>query len=187
MSSLHFVLGGARSGKSRYAEQLAREAEQQGHQVVLVVTALAGDAEMAERIAHHRISRPAHWRVTEVPAGRDAALADVLRELARPGSFVVVDCLTLWLSQLMCPPPGVPAGDAPAASAALLQALHELHEVPVTVVVVSNEIGLGVVPMDASTRAVVDALGRLHQDVAALADRVSWMVAGLPVVAKGPR
>lgn len=182
MNQLHLVLGGARSGKSRFAETLAHEAERQGQQVVLVATALAGDAEMAERIAKHRASRPAHWHVREVAAERTHALAMLLREVAQPGAFVVVDCLTLWLSQLMCPPPGWLAADVESETAALLQALKAVQA---PVVLVSNEIGQGVVPMDALTRAVVDALGRLHQDVAALASRVTLMVAGLPLAVKG--
>ncbi|WP_181179016.1 bifunctional adenosylcobinamide kinase/adenosylcobinamide-phosphate guanylyltransferase [Methylibium rhizosphaerae] len=184
MNRLHLVLGGARSGKSRYAETLARDAEARGQQVVVVATALAGDAEMARRIAKHRAQRPAHWRVCEVGPGRANALALQLREAAQPGCFVVVDCLTLWLSQLMCPPPGVPVSDAGSESAALLQAL-EAVQAQVPVVLVSNEIGQGVVPLDAGTRAVVDALGRLHQDIAAMASRVTLMVAGLPLAVKG--
>lgn len=182
-AGLHFILGGARSGKSRHAEQQAQAAEQAGAQVVLIATALAGDAEMSERIARHRAQRPAHWRVREVaPSVEGLALA--LREEAREGCFVVVDCLTLWLSQLMCPPPGGDVLNAGAATDALLQALRGLDA---PVVIVSNEIGLGVVPMDAATRAVVDALGRLHQALAATADRVTWMVAGLPVSVKESR
>lgn len=182
MNQLHLVLGGARSGKSRFAETLAQEAERQRQQIVLVATALAGDAEMAERIAKHQAARPAHWRVCEVAAERTNALATLLREVTQPGSFVVVDCLTLWLSQLMCPPPGLPVADVEAETAALLQALKAAQA---PVVLVSNEIGQGVVPMDALTRAVVDALGRLHQDAAALASRVTLMVAGLPLAVKG--
>jgi adenosylcobinamide kinase/adenosylcobinamide-phosphate guanylyltransferase len=185
MNRLHLVLGGARSGKSRYAETLAREAEAQGRQVVLVATALAGDAEMARRIAKHQASRPAHWCVHEVVPGRAHALALQLREAAQPGSFVVVDCLTLWLSQLMCPPPGLPAFDPAPEAAALLEALKALEALQLPVVLVSNEIGQGVVPPDPGTRAVVDALGRLHQDIAAVSSRVTLMVAGLPLAVKG--
>lgn len=182
MNRLHLVLGGARSGKSRYAETLAHEAEACGQQVVLVATALAGDAEMARRIANHQAERPAHWRVCELAPGRANGLALQLRAAAQPGSFVVVDCLTLWLSQLMCPPPGVAVSDAASESAALLEALETVQA---PVVLVSNEIGQGVVPVDAGTRAVVDALGRLHQRIAAVASRVTLMVAGLPLEVKG--
>lgn len=179
-STLHLILGGARSGKSRYAQQLARQAELGGARIVCIVTALAGDDEMAERIARHRAERPPHWVVREVPPGVDG-LAAAMREEAREGCFVVVDCLTLWLSQLMCPPPGVAAVDAQAATQALLAALHQ---VSTPVVLVSNEIGAGVMPMDAATRRVIDALGRLHQQMAALAGRVTWVVAGLPMTVK---
>lgn len=181
MSRLHLVLGGARSGKSRFAETLAHEAARQGQQVVVVATAWAGDAEMAERIAKHKAARPAHWHVLEAVAGHTDVLPMLVQQAARPGSFVVIDCLTLWLSQLMCPPHGVPMGDVQAAATALLQTLRATHT---PVVLVSNEIGQGVVPMEAGTRAVVDALGRLHQDIAAMASRVTWMVAGIPLVVK---
>ena len=151
MSRLHLVLGGARSGKSRFAETLAREAERQGHEIVLLATALAGDAEMAERIARHKAARPAHWRLHEV--GPTQTLAGTLLQAASaPRGFVVVDCLTLWLSQLMCPPPGLPVADVQTESAALLRALPQLQA---PAVLVSNEIGQGVVPMVAGLPVAV--------------------------------
>jgi adenosylcobinamide kinase / adenosylcobinamide-phosphate guanylyltransferase len=177
MSELHFIIGGMRSGKSRYAQSLALK---QPH-VVVIATALAADAEMRERIERHRADRPAQWRVVEVPVTA-GGLADAISAHAADDVCLLVDCLTVWLSQLICPPPGIAAVDAEQATALALPALRDA---PGRVIVVSNEIGLGVVPIDAATRRVVDALGRLHQDIAAMASRVSWMVAGLPVNIKG--
>jgi adenosylcobinamide kinase / adenosylcobinamide-phosphate guanylyltransferase len=174
---VHFIIGGMRSGKSRHAQTLA---SRQGD-VVVIATALPADAEMRERIERHRADRPAHWRVVEVPATA-GGLADAISAHAVSQRCLLIDCLTVWLSQLICPPQGVAPVDAGQATALTLQALHTA---PGHVIVVSNEIGLGVVPMDAATRRVVDTLGRLHQDIAATATRVTWMVAGLPVNIKG--
>jgi adenosylcobinamide kinase / adenosylcobinamide-phosphate guanylyltransferase len=177
VSDLHFVIGGVRSGKSRHAQELASLE----NRVVVIATALAADAEMRERIRRHRADRPAHWRVIEV-AATERGLADAIAANAAADACLLIDCLTLWLSQLICPPDGVMPVDAGRATALVLQALRAA---PGRVIVVSNEIGLGVVPVDAATRRVVDALGRLHQDIAAMAMRVTWMVAGLPVNIKG--
>ena len=176
-TDLHFVIGGMRSGKSRFAQALASHERL----VVVIATALPADAEMRHRIERHRADRPAHWRVVEVPP-TVSGLADAIRTHAAAEGCLLIDCLTVWLSQLICPPPGVPAVDAGCATAAALQTLRTA---PGRMIVVSNEIGLGVVPIDAATRRVVDALGRLHQDVAAMARQVTWMVAGLPVTIKG--
>jgi adenosylcobinamide kinase / adenosylcobinamide-phosphate guanylyltransferase len=179
VSELHFIIGGMRSGKSRHAQTLAASQRQ----VTVIATALAADDEMRERIDRHRADRPAHWRVIEVPSTENG-LADAIEAHTAVDTCLLIDCLTLWLSQLICPPPGVAAVDAGRATALTLQALGNA---PGRIIVVSNEIGLGVVPMDAAARRVVDALGRLHQDVAAMATQVSWMVAGLPVIIKGAR
>jgi adenosylcobinamide kinase / adenosylcobinamide-phosphate guanylyltransferase len=177
VSDLHFVIGGMRSGKSRHAQTLAARDER----VVVIATALAADDEMRARIERHRADRPKHWRVIEV-AATERGLADAIAAHAAADACLLIDCLTAWLSQLICPPDGVMPVNAGHATALVLQALRAA---PGRVIVVSNEIGLGVVPMDAATRRVVDALGRLHQDIAACATRVTWMVAGLPVVIKG--
>lgn len=177
---IHLILGGARSGKSRHAETLAREAEGAGARVVYIATAWAGDAEMRRRIAEHRARRPASWTSLELPdAG--AALANALKAQAGPGRCVLVDCLTLWLAQHLCPPAGVPPREAQAEVGALLDALPGLAG---RVLFVSNEIGLGVMPLGAETRRTVDALGRLHQQLAERARRVTLMVAGLPLELK---
>ena len=165
------ILGGARSGKSALAERLAA-----AHDAVLyVATAAAGDDEMAERILHHRERRPAHWQLRESPL----QLADTLRAEAHAARCLLLDCLTLWLSNLLCR-----EDEALFATqrAALLAAVADL---PGELILVSNEVGQGVVPLGALTRRFVDEAGRLHQDLAARCDRVVFTVAVLPQVLKG--
>lgn len=183
--SCTLVLGGARSGKSALAERLARAS---GKQVVYLATSQAGDAEMAARITHHRAHRPEAWQTVE----EATALAARLRELCAPDRIVLVDCLTLWLSNLMFPthqdyPEVGPIDLAPlfiGERAALLDWLD--GPAGGEVVFVSNEIGLGVVPFGAVSRAFVDEAGRLNQDVAARCERVLFVAAGLPLALKGP-
>ncbi|VVE13870.1 adenosylcobinamide kinase [Pandoraea eparura] len=178
---LTFVLGGARSGKSAFAERLAG---QSGLPVTYVATAAVSDEpEMRARIAHHRASRPAHWHTVEV--GRD--LAGTLRDVARDGHYVLIDCLPLWLAGWLCPPDAHPEGPASDAQwHGVVDALDRtLASLPGKIVVVSNEIGLGVIPMGALTRRYVDELGRLNQRVAARAPKVRFVVAGLAMAVKG--
>jgi len=176
---LTFIVGGARSGKSAHAERLAAES---GLPVTYLATArLTGDAEFTDRIAHHRARRPAHWGLVEAPLD----LAGALDATAAPGRCVLIDCLTLWLANLLCPPD---AHDAPLPDwRARLDAFAAACErAQGTVLVVSNEIGMGVVPLGAATRLYVDELGRLNQRIAALADRATLVAAGLPLVLKAP-
>jgi adenosylcobinamide kinase / adenosylcobinamide-phosphate guanylyltransferase len=166
------ILGGARSGKSALAERLAHESRRE---VVYVATAQAGDEEMALRIAHHRARRPASWLSVEEPLH----LADALRAHAREDRVVLVDCLTLWLSNVL--------GDTHSSRfdqerSLLLDALSTL---PGEVLMVSNEVGLGIVPLGELTRRFVDEAGRLHQSIAAASERVLFVAAGLPLVLKG--
>lgn len=178
------VLGGARSGKSALAERLALGS---GKQVVYLATSHAGDGEMAARIAHHRARRPDDWHTVE----EATALAARLRELCAPDRIVLVDCLTLWLSNLMFSArrdyPEVGAIDLPPLFVSERAALLDWLDAPASgeVVFVSNEIGLGVVPFGAVSRAFVDEAGRLNQDVAARCDRVLFVAAGLPLGLKG--
>ena len=182
--SVTLVFGGARSGKSAYAERLAQDA---GKEVVYVATSRAGDGEMAQRILHHRERRPAAWRTVE----EELALAPVLRDYCAPRRLVLVDCLTLWLSNLMfCDGrayPEVGALELPPRfaeeRASLLQLLDE--GVAGDVVFVSNEGGMGIVPWGAISRSFADEAGRLNQAVAARADRAVLVAAGLPLVLKG--
>jgi adenosylcobinamide kinase / adenosylcobinamide-phosphate guanylyltransferase len=166
------ILGGARSGKSTLAERLAHESRQA---VIYIATAQARDAEMAARIAHHRDRRPAHWQSVEEPL----ALADTLRAYAKADHCVLVDCLTLWLSNLLGEADG---GRFAREREALLDVLPEL---PGELLFVSNEVGLGVVPMGELTRRFVDEAGRLHQAMAARCERVLFVAAGLPLSLKG--
>ncbi len=168
---LTLILGGARSGKSALAERLANES---GLDVVYIATAQALDGEMASRIVHHRARRPSSWSLVEEPL----ALAATLRECARGDRLVLVDCLTLWLSNLL--------GAAPSRfdieRAALLDAVSDL---PGDIVFVSNEVGLGITPMGELTRRFVDEAGRLHQALAQRCDRAIFVAAGLPLTLKG--
>lgn len=170
LPALTLVLGGARSGKSRHAEGLVEALP--GACRVYVATGAAGDAEMAARIAAHRARRGDAWSTIEAPHDLAGAIA---REAA-PGVAVLVDCLTLWLSNLL-----LAGADLDAARSALLDALAGARG---PVVCVANEVGLGIVPDNALARAFRDAAGRLNQDVAAAADRVVFVAAGLPLVLK---
>lgn len=173
--SLHLILGGARSGKSRHAEQLAYA---NGGPVCVIVTAEPLDAEMAERIRRHQADRPAAWRTVEAPLH----LADALRREAKEGAVVVVDCLTLWLANLL--------GDAsPEREEMLLRERNKVLELlptlPGTVLLVANETGLGLVPETPLGRHFRDEAGWLNQAVAQRCDRVSFIAAGLPLHLKG--
>lgn len=160
------VLGGARSGKSAHAERLVRAS---GLERVYLATATAGDGEMVERIAHHRERRGEDWLTIEEPL----ALIDVLRREARADRVVLVDCLTLWLSNLMFAERDV---DAEGANLCRL-----LAEVRAPVVLVSNEVGMGLVPDKPLGRRFRDAQGRLNQIVAATVPSVVFVAAGLPL------
>lgn len=164
------VLGGARSGKSAYGEKLVAES---GLQPVYIATAQPGDAEMAERIAHHRARRGASWLTVEEPDRLEWALTDRAGE----GTAVLVDCLTLWLSNLMAS-----GADIEARSRALCDRLRGL---PGLSVFVSNEVGMGLVPDNPLGRRFRDAQGRLNQAVAEAVDHVVFVAAGLPLTLKG--
>ncbi len=168
---LALILGGARSGKSRRAEALAAES---GAEIVYLATAEAIDDEMAARIARHRADRADRgWTTVEEPLDLATALA---RE-ARPGRVVIVECLTTWLTNVM-----VHNRDVEAACGGLL-GWADAPGGPA--VLVANEVGLGIVPEHKLARDFRDAAGRLHQDLAARADWVELVVAGIPMVVKG--
>lgn len=166
---LTLVLGGARSGKSRHAEQMVEAAGGGWY----IATAQAFDAEMTDRIAHHRQRRGDLWQTLEEPLDLPGALAS----LAGQNRPVLVDCLTLWVSNLL-----LADRDIAAAQADLLACLAAL---PVPVLLIANETGLGIVPDNALARRFRDAAGLLNQAVAAQAERVELLVAGLPMRVKG--
>lgn len=177
------ILGGARSGKSAHAERLAIAS---GREVVVIATARADDSEMALRIAHHRRQRPAAWATVEEPL----ALGDALLQWSTPERLVLVDCLTLWLSNLLFSEvqdfPEVGRITPPDCFAVQRERfLQALEAVTGDVVLVSNEVGLGVVPFGAVTRWFADEAGRLNQAVAARCERAVLVVAGLPLALKG--
>ena len=169
---IEFILGGARSGKSALAEQ---KAVASGLAVTYIATAnpadLADDKEMRARIAHHRAQRPAAWLLVEEPL----YLATLLKTLAAPDRLLLVDCLTLWLSNLLH------KDEVIRETQALLDVLPTL---PGHIILVSNEVGLGIVPLGELTRRYMDEAGRLHQRIAALADTVTFVAAGLPLQLK---
>ena len=163
---IHLILGGARSGKSRYAQGLA---EAFGGALVYVATGQALDAEMAERIARHRADRGPRWSTVEAPL----ELPAIVDAESRGGRLLLIDCLTLWTSNLMH------AGrDVAAETARLVEALNGAAG---PVILVANEVGLGIVPDHALARAFRDVAGRMNQSIAAAADDVSFIAAGLPV------
>ncbi|ENX15383.1 hypothetical protein F895_01929 [Acinetobacter sp. CIP 64.2] len=168
---LQLILGGARSGKSRLAEQIAKDT---GLSVIYIATAQALDAEMQQRIAHHQQQRPAHWQVLEEPI----YLADQLLQCDQANQLILVDCLTLWLSNLLL-------AEDPAFQSQQMQKLFEvLPQLKSQIILVSNETGLGVVPMGEISRRFVDEAGRLHQTLGQLADKVVFCVAGFPMILK---
>ena len=177
------ILGGARSGKSALAEKRAVES---GLQVIYVATAQALDGEMTRRIAHHRARRPPTWGLVESPLD----LAASLQRHAAPGVCLLVDCLTLWLSNLLFA--GAAARQAEAGVAVdcpllarEVQALVDvLPQLPGRTIIVSNEVGWGVVPVAAVARLFADEQGRLNQRVAAVCDSVTLVAAGLPLLLK---
>ncbi len=168
---LELILGGARSGKSRFAERLAADS---GLAVTYIATSQPLDGEMTERIAHHRERRPAHWTLVEEPL----QLARLLREQAAANRCLLVDCLTLWLTNLLM------LDDAARLAEERDVLLECLDGLPGRILLVSNETGLGVVPLGELTRRYVDEAGWLHQAVAERAQRVTFMVAGLPMTLK---
>jgi len=161
------VLGGVRSGKSRHAGEVAHD---HGGAVTLIATGAALDAEMAARIEAHRRTRPVHWEVVEEPLHLGAAL----RRVAAPTRVVIVDCLTLWLTNLLC------RDDPELLQRELQDLLRTVPQLPGHCVLVGNEVGLGIMPVNALARRFADEAGTLHQQLAGICDRVSFMVAGLP-------
>lgn len=172
---IQLILGGARSGKSRLAEQIA---QQYHYPVYYIATAQVLDDEMQQRITHHQNHRPKDWQTIEQPI----YLADTLQQLKQQTQPIVilVDCLTLWLSNLIC------QSDEELLLEQQQQLFHQLNDFPDhhILILVSNETGLGVVPLGEISRKFVDTTGFLHQQLAQIANQVMFCVAGLPMVLK---
>ena len=171
---IQLILGGARSGKSRFAEQAAKDSNLN---VTYIATAQAFDHEMQARIDHHQAQRPGHWTVIEEPL----YLADCLIELDQPNQLILVDCLTLWMSNLLM---------HENAELQMQQCQKLLDIIPILqaeVILVSNETGLGVIPMGEISRKFVDESGRLHQQLGQIAEKVIFCVAGFPMMLKGEK
>ncbi|PIG08581.1 adenosylcobinamide kinase /adenosylcobinamide-phosphate guanylyltransferase [Comamonas sp. 26] len=192
MPRTQFILGGQKSGKSRRAELLARQWLQSGvqHQAVLVATGQAWDAEMTERIVRHqrdRAERVPGMQTLEEPR----ELAQVIAQHSHPERLLVIDCLTLWLTNWLMPVEAENSEEkmpsAQAWQAQLAMFLKALDDAAGPIILVGNEIGLGVIPMGREVRAFVDALGVLNQQVAAHCESATLMCAGLPLALKGPQ
>lgn len=175
--TIHLITGGARSGKSRLAEQLAGQmAESSASQVVYLATATASDAEMQARIEMHQKTRPGHWTLIEEPWYLSQRI-DQANQSAEP-LILLVDCLTLYLSNWLC---GKAPQNWPSEKQAFIQAVRQSQH---HLILVSNEVGSGIIPLGQLTRQFVDEAGWLNQSVAQLADQVSLVVAGYPVSVK---
>jgi adenosylcobinamide kinase/adenosylcobinamide-phosphate guanylyltransferase len=168
--AIHLVIGAARSGKSRYAESVAQDS---GLTKLYLATARVLDEEMAARVTRHKLDRGVGWFTVEEPIALAAAIAN----RAAPDRVILVDCLTLWLTNLM-----IEGEDIAGHVAALATALERARG---PVVLVSNEVGGGIVPDNAMAREFRDLQGRLNQDMAALASHVTLVVAGIPLAIKG--
>lgn len=166
----HLILGGTRSGKSRFAEDLAINS---GKKLVYIATAQALDEEMRARIAHHQSLRTGNWLTVEEPL----ALATSLQQYATEDTCILVDCLTLWLTNILL----ADEETFQREHAALLKTLPQLQG---DIVFVSNEVGMGIVAADPLSRRFVDEAGRLHQALAKMCDEVTMVIAGLPLKLK---
>ena len=168
---MQLILGGARSGKSRLAEETAKNLIRP---VIYIATAQAHDTEMQDRIMHHRKQRPPEWRVIEEPI----YLADCLQQHDQVGQVFLIDCLTLWMSNLLI------QTESEMQRQQCQKLLDVLPLLKADVILVSNETGLGVVPLGELTRQFVDESGRLHQQIGKIAQKVTFCVAGFPMVLK---
>ena len=184
--SIHLILGGARSGKSTYAEKLALETDMP---VTYIATAQIYDDEFKARVQHHQARRPDHWKLVEEPHFLSTALqanihkASKASKTAPAKQCLIIDCLTLWLAQCICPECAPPQGiDWAVERAKFLEILPTIQG---DIILVSNEVGMGIVPLGEINRQFQDEQGRLNQAVAAIADKVSFIAAGLPIKLKG--
>ena len=175
---IRLILGGARSGKSRYAEKIAKSIDKK---VCYIATATEGDYEMAQRIAHHQATRPAHWELFEEPL----QLSETLKKIEKRGGVILIDCVTLWLSNWLCMlqehPEKLNLWEMEKKS--LLEYLATSKS---DILIVSNEVGSGIVPMGELSRQFADNAGWLNQSLSRVAEQVVLVVAGLPLMLKEP-
>lgn len=171
----HLILGGARSGKSHYAEQLAHASNKQ---VIYIATGTIGDDEMQERISKHQSERPRYWETIEEPV----LIADIIKQYSGSNNYLLVDCLTLWLSNILFDSEGNYQEDIFLQQKQAL--LDRLPDLQTDIALVSNEVGLGIVPIDKMSRRFVDETGKLHQQLAAICSHVTLVTAGLPQALK---
>jgi adenosylcobinamide kinase / adenosylcobinamide-phosphate guanylyltransferase len=175
-NKITFILGGARSGKSTYAEKLATESSLP---VTYIATAQIYDDEFKQRVQHHQARRPKNWQLVEAPH----YLSPAIKANNHAGCSLIVDCLTLWLAQCICPECAPPEGvDWARERAAFLEILPKLQG---NIILVSNEVGMGIVPLGEINRQFQDEQGRLNQAIASIADEVIFVAAGLPLKLKG--
>jgi len=167
------ILGGMKSGKSRLAESLAKETNKK---IIYIATSTANDKEMLSRVKKHQEFRPADWLTIEEPV----KLADTLKNNANKETCILIDCLTLWLTNLLMQ-------EDDSLENEISNLLKVLPDLPGDIIFVSNETGLGIIPMGDLTRRFCDEAGLLHQNIAELCDRVVFTVAGLPHVLKGDK
>ena len=174
---IELILGGARSGKSRLAEARAQSMFQANNKhLIYVATATAQDEEMSGRIMQHQQRRPEHWQLIEEPIH----LADVLTIHNQPEKLLLIECLTLWLSNLLC------HNDPAVFTMEKQKFIQQIQQSCADIILVSNETGLGVVPMGELSRRYVDEAGWLHQELAQISDRVTLVIAGLEQTLKAP-
>ena len=176
---VHLILGGARSGKSSYAESLAKDFSNKGvgDKVIYVATATADDKEMETRISYHKKNRPPEWLLVEEPF----LLSSIVNQHKDSKNILLIDCLTLWLSNWLCKKVDPQQSNWDEESNHFLESLIKSSS---TIFIVSNEVGSGIVPMGELTREFSDKAGWLNQKVASVADKVTLVVAGLPVELK---
>ena len=175
MKNITLILGGARSGKSAYAEKLASECQLP---VTYIATAQVYDDEFKQRVQHHKDRRPSDWALVEEPHHLTQALA----KLATNNQCIIVDCLTLWLAQWICTDCNPPKNSTwQSEREDFLKTLTNLEG---KIILVSNEVGMGIVPLGEINRQFQDEQGRLNQAVAAIANHVTFVAAGLPLKLK---
>jgi len=175
---IELILGGARSGKSKCAEaKICAQEQVENKHVIYLASATIDDDEMAARVSLHQHNRPDHWQLIEEPI----YLAKILAENNRKNNLILIECLTLWVSNLLCLDAGLTEHSKKTAvfSSEKEKFLQQLMKTQADIIMVSNETGLGVVPMGALTRRFVDESGFLHQDVAKISDKVTLVIAGL--------